>query len=115
MGLTHVNLRLVNPDKPRLVVGEEFLVDTGAQFTVVPGSLVKRLQLEPVRSQDFVLADGKVVKRKLGSCVISYEDLQAPGLVVLGEKDDSPLLGAITLESMGLAVDPFKRTLYPMK
>ncbi|KKQ84430.1 MAG: hypothetical protein UT08_C0018G0036 [Candidatus Woesebacteria bacterium GW2011_GWB1_38_8] len=35
--------------------------------------------------------------------------------VVIGQKDDSPLLGVITLEGMGLMVDPFSRKLRPMR
>jgi hypothetical protein len=40
---------------------------------------------------------------------------KAPSTVVLGKKGDSALLGAITLENMGLMVDPFNRKLRPMK
>lgn len=115
MGMTHVDLHLKNPSKPDVSMVGEFLVDTGAQFTVLPGKVVRKLSLRPTRRQEFVLADGKVVSRNLGSCLVRYGEVEVPGLVVLGEDDDSPLLGAITLESMGLAVDPFKKKLYPLK
>ena len=32
-----------------------------------------------------------------------------------GEEGDEPLLGATTLESLGLVLNPFKRELYPMR
>jgi hypothetical protein len=35
--------------------------------------------------------------------------------VIFGEEGDKPLLGAITLESIGLVLDPFKRRLIPMQ
>jgi hypothetical protein len=35
--------------------------------------------------------------------------------VIFGEETDEPLLGATTLESLGLMLDPFKRELYPMR
>ena len=38
-----------------------------------------------------------------------------PGGHRLGEPGDEPLLGVITLENLGLVLDPFKRELRPMK
>jgi hypothetical protein len=35
--------------------------------------------------------------------------------VIFGEEGDEPLLGATTLESLGLVLDPFKRRLIPMR
>jgi hypothetical protein len=34
--------------------------------------------------------------------------------VIFGEPEDSVLLGALTLESLGLALDPLRRELYPI-
>jgi hypothetical protein len=34
--------------------------------------------------------------------------------VILGEPGDDALLGAVTLEVMGLVLNPFNRTLQPM-
>jgi hypothetical protein len=35
--------------------------------------------------------------------------------VVLGEQGDEPVLGAVTLEILGLVLNPFNRTLQPMR
>ncbi|MBZ5568656.1 MAG: hypothetical protein LAN64_12480 [Acidobacteriia bacterium] len=35
--------------------------------------------------------------------------------VILGEPGDQALLGAVTLEILGLVLHPFKRTLEPMR
>jgi hypothetical protein len=35
--------------------------------------------------------------------------------VIFGEEGDEPLLGATTLESLGLVLDPFKRRLIAMR
>jgi hypothetical protein len=35
--------------------------------------------------------------------------------VILGEPSDEALLGAVTLEILGLLLHPFKRTLEPMR
>ena len=36
-------------------------------------------------------------------------------MVILGEADDEALLGVVTLEILGLVLNPFKRILQPMK
>jgi predicted aspartyl protease len=41
----------------------QFLVDTGAIYTVLPRDAWRRLRLEPVETADFTLADGTVVER----------------------------------------------------
>lgn len=92
-----------------------FLVDSGAHYTVLSQILVKKLGLKAAYEQEFVLADGKVIKRQIGSVAVSYQERELPVPVVLGEKDDSLLLGVTTLESFGLMLDPFQRKIYPSK
>ena len=115
MGVTQVKLILKNPLTPELFVKGDFLVDTGAHYTVLPGAMVKQLKLKPAFEQEFSLADGKIIKRQVGSATINYEGRELSVAVVLGEKDDDSLLGITTLESFGLMVDPFKRKIYQSK
>ena len=35
--------------------------------------------------------------------------------MILGEPGDEPLLGVVTIEILGLVLNPFKRTLEPMR
>jgi len=44
-----------------------------------------------------------------------YQGIHAPSPVVLGELQDEALLGTITLEALGLVLNPFERTLRPMR
>ena len=115
MGITTVKLKVGNPQKPSKKVEGEYLVDTGAHYTVLPGDLVKILGLKPSYSQEFALADGNVVKRNIGSATINFEGRELTVPVVLGQKGDSKLLGVTTLESFGMMIDPFKRKIYPSK
>ena len=43
------------------------------------------------------------------------EGLEGHSPVVLGEVADEALLGAVTLENLGLVLNPFDRTLRPMR
>jgi len=115
MGMTKVTLKIKNPFLPVKVIEDEFLVDSGASFTVVPYQLVKKLGLRPSYIREFVLADGRIVERKIGNALIEFQGEETAVPVVLGEKDDSPLLGVLTLEALGLVLDPFQRKLYPAK
>jgi len=46
---------------------------------------------------------------------LSGEGEGGPAPVVYGEEGDEPLLGATTLESLGLVLNPFTRTFHPMR
>ncbi|MBI2010346.1 MAG: clan AA aspartic protease [Candidatus Chisholmbacteria bacterium] len=115
MGITTISAKISNVENPQKQISRKFMVDTGAAYTVVPHEVAKTLQLKTVKTQEFVLADGTSVKRKLGYAYVEIHGDRAPSTVVLGEKGDSPLIGTVTLENMGLMVDPFKRQLRPMR
>lgn len=122
MGITTVSATITNVDDRTKTATGKFLVDTGAGYTVVPQQMVKKLGIRPTTRQEFSLADGTTVSRKLGYAFIKvdFSDQkkgirEAPSMVVIGEKSDDALFGTLTLEQMGLLVDPFKRTLRPMK
>lgn len=115
MGLTKVILEIKNPANPKKAIRSEFLVDSGAAYTVLPKRLVEKLGLKPNYEQEFGLADGTSIKRKVGSAFIKFESRETASPVVLGEKNDSPLLGVLTLEALGLVLDPFERSLHPAK
>lgn len=115
MGVTTARLTIKNPFKPKPSQTAEFMVDSGAHYTVLPQSLVKKLGLKPSYEQRFSLADGKVIQRSVGSALIKFEERELAVPVVLGEVGDGPLLGITTLEAFGLMLDPFKRQIYPSK
>ena len=93
----------------------KFLVDTGASYTVLPQEAWTRLGLKSTRVMTFTLADGSELRRRISECRIQLKGLRATTPVVLGEGDDSALLGTITLELMGLMLDPFSRSIEPMR
>lgn len=115
MGITTIKLIIKNPADLRKKLEENFLVDTGAHYTVLPATAVKKLGLKASYMQEFSLADGKIIRRAIGGAVIRFENKELPVAVVLGRKGDAPLLGVTTLETFGLMIDPFKRKLYHSK
>ena len=115
MGVTKVKLLLKNPTDLKRRTEADFLVDSGAHYTVLPKELVKKLGLKPAYEQEFVLADGKVIKRALAGVIVTLQNRELPIPVVLGHAGDSALLGITTLETFGLMLDPFQRKIYPSK
>lgn len=115
MGIVTVTLKVKNPKDESKFIEDEFLVDSGATFCVVPKPLLDKIGIKPYREEKFVLADGRVVKRKLGEAIFELDGKRAPSPVVIGKKTDSLLLGTLTLEAMGLVLDPFARKLYRAK
>jgi predicted aspartyl protease len=92
------------------------LVDSGAVYSLLPQKTWQHLGLKPRRKGAFQLADGSTVERQVSECLVRYGRAEAHSPVILGEPgDDEPLLGAVTLETLGLMLDPFSRRLRPMR
>ena len=114
MGLTVFKVEVGNPAKPKVTEAIEFLVDSGAIYSVVPEKVLKKLGIKPLAKEEFRLANGETIVRKKGGAVFKYKDKIGVADVIFGEKDDSNLLGAFTLEALGLSLDPLKRELKPL-
>lgn len=111
MGLTNVEVEVGNPANPQRTEKVNFLVDSGAIYSVVQEPILKKLGITPLRMEEFQLANGEKVKRKKGIALFKYQDQIGGADVVFGEEGDSTLLGAFTLEALGLALDPLRREL----
>lgn len=81
---------------------------------MVPLTILRKLGIKPLATQEFRLADGSVIRRKKGIALFKYQDKIGGADVIFGEKGDSLLLGAFTLEALGLALDPLRRELKPL-
>jgi clan AA aspartic protease len=113
MGLVYAEVEVWREGGPSRKV--EFLVDSGATLSVLPWSVWHALGLEPLRTMRFVLADGTAVSRRISDCRFRFRGVQAPSTVVLGQRRDTALLGTLTLEALSLVLNPFERTLRPMR
>lgn len=91
-----------------------FMVDTGALYTVFPAPVWQALGLRPMRRLEFVLADGTTIVRDVSECRVALAGRTATSPVVLGEAEDGPLLGTVTLETLGLMVNPLTRRVVPV-
>jgi len=92
----------------------ELVVDAGATFPIIPKELVSELAIQPSEKRTFKLADGTQIIRDMGWAGMAYDGRRSPALVVLGEPEDIPILGAIPLEGLGLEVDSVAKRLRPV-
>ena len=111
MGLTFVEATVSNPADPKKAIKLSLLVDSGAAYSVVPKAVLRRLGIKPHSTRTFTLADGSQIKRRIGDALFRFDKARATSPVIFGEKDDSVLLGTVSLEALGFILDPFKREL----
>jgi len=111
MGQTMLQLEVGNVARPELTETLEFLIDSGAVYSVVPTATLTRLGIQPLVEHEFRLADGSRNVRKQGGALFKYKDRIGVADVIFGEPEDATLLGALTLESLGYALDPLRREL----
>ena len=113
MGITYIEGMVTGPSGKQ--VAARFLVDGGATYTLLAKSDWEKIELSPKRSLAFALADGTTITRQVSECHIALAEGEGHTPVVLGEEGDEPLLGIVTLEILGLTLNPFTRTLQPMR
>jgi len=80
-----------------------------AVYSLALTSTLKKLGICPLREVDFTLADGTTITRRVGDACFELggEDGAAP--VIFGKKGEARL-GATTLGSIGLILDPIQTT-----
>ncbi len=88
------------------------VVDTGAAHSMLPASLLDRLNIAPLQQLGFILADGSRVRYGFGVARFRIDDHERPCAVIFGP-DNNYLLGASALEMFNLLVDPNGERLVP--
>jgi clan AA aspartic protease len=116
VGVVFTKATVANSERSDLAPRElEFLVDTGAIFSVVPASVLEALAIRRLERQNFTLADGTRVEYDVGEARFAIESRARVSQVVFAPEGVTPLLGLFTLESLGLMVNPVTRELLPMR
>lgn len=113
MSITYLDIKIHNPQNPKKSTVKHFLVDSGAVFSVIPSSVLKKLAIRPTDKQKFSLANGEILEKEVGNALFEYSGKLRSSPVVFGE-EDIYLLGAVTLESLGVILDPINRELKPL-
>ena len=103
-----------NPVDPTRVLDLEGLVDTGAHFTQVPGSLLAQIGVGPFGTRQIQYANVPISSKPVASVEIGIDQEVTPAVVLCGESNDLVLIGATTLENLNFGVDPIRKILIPL-
>ena len=113
MGIFNVTMEIGDP-AGREFVALDAMVDTGSTHTAVPGSLLNSLRVVAEDVSRFELGDSRIVEYRVGYTRMLYNGKSAVVPVVFAPDEISPLIGATTLEILGLAVNPVQQQLLPV-
>jgi len=95
----------------------QFYVDSEMGYSMLKKETWQSLGLQPLREVEFICADGSRIKKPVGECYIElpFEGAHGHTPVILGEEDDHNMLGLLTLEIMGLILDPLTDEIRPAR
>lgn len=112
MGSFRINIEIENPASagPRERL-DHVLVDTGAELSWFPATVLEALGIERRKRWHFRQADGSILERWSGPAFVYAGGTSATDDVVFGEPNDLVLLGARTLEGLNLRIDPVAKIL----
>jgi predicted aspartyl protease len=101
-----VPIKLANPaDRSRAIDVQSALVDTGATWTTVSRDIAEDLGLEIVGQQSARSAAGPMSIDQ-SYCFVEFEGRSMVTPVWVSDSYPGVLIGVITLEALGFAVDP---------
>jgi len=113
MGTFFHPLTLIGPSGNQETV--EVLVDTGSSFSTVPRPVLEALGVEPFATARLKLATGEPVEQEIGEVQAEVDGLHRRTIIcVFGAPDAPALMGAQTLETFLLGVDPDQKRLVPV-
>ncbi len=113
MAITFVRVRVASMERPKKSKAYDFLVDSGAVYSVMPEKELKKLGIKPTSFEEFTLANGERFTKSVGNALFEFRGKVRAAPVIFGDKGIF-LLGATTLEALGMILDPIRRELKPL-
>ncbi len=113
MGTFTTKLKIWNPADPSRAEEVELWVDTGAAYSWISRARLEPLGIRSTQRRQFRTIEGRLIERDLAPVFLSVDGSVSGDNVVLAEPGDAEVLGAFTLEGLGLTVDPVQKKLVP--
>lgn len=113
VGIVHADLTVFSPDGSRSGTFH-LIADPGALWTWLPQDALARLGIEPTDTGKFRTIDGRDIDRRIADASVECVGRRGIRRIVFAELGDSTVLGADTMEGLGLEVDPVHRRVKPM-
>ena len=114
MSTFSVQAIIANLERPQRRLGVELLVDTGATYTLLPGEVVRHLDLATPWQRTATLASGEDMTFPMGHVLMQLDGEEMPTIFLAGPPGCQGLIGAVTLEEFALAADSVHQRLVPV-
>ena len=113
MGTFYVGCRVQNHKDPnKTAVVSKLLVDTGSEFTWLPGEVLDRIGITAAKKDlQIQMANGQIVTRSVGYAILRVDKYETTDEVVFAQRGDLSLLGSRALEGMNVQVDARRKRL----
>ena len=113
MGTFYVGCRVENhKDQKRAAVVPKVPVDNENVFTWLPGNVLQRIGIEPVKKDLLIqMANGQLLTRSVGYAILRVDKFETTDEVVFAHKGDMSLLGSRAMEGMNVHVDARRKRL----
>lgn len=109
MGVVFLSAEVASPEGKGQKL--ELLIDSGTKYSLLPEEIWKSIGLEEQKKRIFILADGTRMTFSVSRCKFKYQGVEQLSPVIMGGKGIPAVVGTVTLESMGLVLNPYTREL----
>jgi len=109
-----VKVKVWNPADPARFAELAAWADTGAAYSWISKARLEPLGVQHVRRLQFQTIEGHTIERDLAAVFLSADGFTGGDNVVVAESGDLEVLGAHSLESLGLSVDLVHKKLVPL-
>ncbi len=89
------------------------MVDTGAAYSWISRSRLGALGIAPLRRMQFRTIESRLIERDLAGVMVAVDGYTGSDTVVMAEPGDMEVIGAHSIEGLGLAADPVQHKLIP--
>ena len=114
MGVFSVEISLADQERQQWV-DLSATVDTAAFMTSAPGALLREIGVIPNFTENFRMADGTRRTMDVGHAWLRLNGREVTTYIVFNDDYTTPLLGALALETLRLAIDPVEQRLIPLE
>ena len=102
-----VKMNICNTQEPTRYTGDiEAIVDSGSFNTWIPKERVQAIGVQELGFKRFRTIGGEIVERPYGAGVCTVDGARGVSEVVFGEASDATVLGTLTMEELGIKIDP---------
>ena len=113
MGTFATKVRIANVADPSREFEFEAMVDTGATYSWIAESRLAEIGVRPLSRMQFRTITGGTIERSMAGVVVASAGKQALDNVAVAQSGDMEVIGAFTLEALGVAADVVKKQLVP--